>query len=145
MSKVENACITFTVYAHPEQQGSSRAFVNKRTGRAIITSDNKDLKSYRQQVTLCAMTERNRTGFQMIEGPSAVGLDIDFFFRRPKSAKKRAVHTVKPDLDKLVRAVNDSLSGFLYGDDSQVTTLMARKLYVIDGEPEYTLVQVWRL
>ena len=41
--------LNFTVYCHPEPQGSSKAFVV--AGKARITSDNKNLKPYRQTIT----------------------------------------------------------------------------------------------
>ncbi len=37
--------------------------------------------------------------------------------------------TVKPDLDKLVRAIMDSLSSVVWRDDAQVAQVRATKLY----------------
>jgi len=37
--------------------------------------------------------------------------------------------TTKPDIYNLVKGIKDSLSKFLWYDDSQVTELVARKLY----------------
>ena len=43
---------------------------------------------------------------------------------------KRPLPHVKPDLDKLIRAMNDSLTDArVWGDDGQVTTISARKIY----------------
>ena len=47
--------------------------------------------------------------------------------------------TTKPDIDKLVRAILDSLKGILINDDSQVTELQAYKSY---GSPERVSVLV---
>lgn len=38
-------------------------------------------------------------------------------------------HSKKPDLDKLVRAVQDALTGIIYKDDGQVCRLTANKNY----------------
>jgi hypothetical protein len=38
-------------------------------------------------------------------------------------------HVVKPDLDKLVRAVGDALTGILYRDDAQIVSLNASKRF----------------
>lgn len=60
----------------------------------------------------------------------AVALDISFVMVRPKATPKtRATPAAvrKPDLDKLQRAVLDSLTGHVYQDDSQVTQIIARK------------------
>jgi crossover junction endodeoxyribonuclease RusA len=126
--------ITFTVYARPEPQGSSKAFVI--AGRARITSSNTKLKPYRQELTHTAMSTLSDAG---IASPMAgkhipVALTLDFFLARPPSApKKRKEIVVKPDIDKLMRATIDSLTGIAYLDDAQVVEVSARKHY---GVPE---------
>jgi Holliday junction resolvase RusA-like endonuclease len=57
-----------------------------------------------------------------------VKITISFFMPRPKTVK-RAYPSVAPDLDKLVRAVLDGLTGVAYEDDGQVVQIHARKLY----------------
>ena len=47
---------------------------------------------------------------------------------KPKSAK-RAFPSVKPDLDKLIRAVLDGLTGVAFEDDSQVILIQSSKTY----------------
>lgn len=49
---------------------------------------------------------------------------------------KRPYPIVPPDLDKLVRAVGDGIgqSGLIWGDDSQVVEIIARKYYADDRE-----------
>lgn len=62
----------------------------------------------------------------LLTGP--VQLSLTFVLPRPKTVK-REEHTVKPDTSKLVRAVEDALSGIAYVDDAQVVTLVASKVY----------------
>jgi crossover junction endodeoxyribonuclease RusA len=120
----------FTVYCHPEPQGSSKAFII--AGKARITSNNGKLKPYRQTVTCSVLDELNR---QRIDTPVApkhepVWLGLRFIFQRPPSApKRRRLPAVKPDLDKLVRATLDALTGVLYLDDAQVCRLSVAKEY----------------
>jgi Holliday junction resolvase RusA-like endonuclease len=75
-----------------------------------------------------------------------VRVEIDFYLPRPPSIKqsKRNFPIVPPDLDKLARGVNDGLNqgpngkannGRLWGDDSQVVELLARKFYADDRAP----------
>jgi hypothetical protein len=45
-----------------------------------------------------------------------------------------------PDLDKLVRGLNDALTGVVFEDDSQIDQIVAVKRY---GVPERTEVKVW--
>ena len=55
-------------------------------------------------------------------------MTLEFQLRRPRTVR-REYPTVPPDLDKLIRAVLDSLSGIAYIDDSQVVEIIARKSY----------------
>jgi crossover junction endodeoxyribonuclease RusA len=72
----------------------------------------------------------------------AVEVRILFGILRPESvpARKRPHPTVKPDVDKLTRAVFDAISSVLYRDDAQVVHLQVRKRYVDVGPP---YAQVW--
>jgi len=120
--------LTFTCYAKCVPQGSSRGFNVK--GRIIITSANKKLKPFRQELTSTAMQAmRDHDGLLADKGV-AVGISLDIYYRKPPSVpKKRIYMTVKPDLDKLVRSNLDSLTGVVWADDSQVVELNARKHY----------------
>lgn len=73
------------------------------------------------------------------DGAEAVSMDLEFYFNKPKSAKKRVHVVVKPDIDKLARAILDAGTGILYGDDSQVVSLSASKRY---GGPERVEIQM---
>lgn len=130
--------IKFTVFCRPQPQGSSRAFMVK--GRPIITSTNKNLKSFRQQVSLVALAAMRAGQHTKIQKNVPVDLTVTFYFQRPASKKKSAAMTVRPDCDKLLRSLGDSLTGICFDDDSQITDVCARKLY---GEPERTEVEVW--
>lgn len=116
--------ISFTVFAVPQPQGSSRGFVlpgkNGRGPRAIITSANKNLKPYRQEVAGAATTEAESQGFF---APKHVPVIVTYRFyieRPPSIPKKRTRVVVKPDLDKLIRSTTDALTGILYADDAQI-------------------------
>ena len=129
--------VKFTVYAKPEPQGSTRAFVIK--GRAVTTSTNKNLKCYRQQVSLSAVAAMNEPGAELILRKNPVRLTVAFYFSRPVSKSKKAFPTVKPDIDKLIRAVGDALTGICYADDSQIIDVQAFKFY---DSPERTVIEV---
>lgn len=66
-------------------------------------------------------------------GPVVVALT--FKLQKPKSApKSRRVYPAKPpDIDKLVRAVLDALTGVVFEDDKQVLQLWAEKDYGVPG------------
>ena len=135
--------LTFTVYGTPKPQGSMRAFRHRTTGKVMVTTDNKQLKPWRQQVSETAMYARYESG-RCVELCKVypVRIDLAFYFARPKSAKKRIGMTVKPDLDKLQRAVFDAITGILIHDDAQITSVTARKHY---GDPERVEITVEEL
>jgi crossover junction endodeoxyribonuclease RusA len=130
--------VKFVVYGRPQPQGSTRAFV--QNGRAVVTHDNKELRSWRQDVAVMAKIEMQGCDQSIIRRPEPVSVNIDFFFSRPESLpKKRRNHTARPDLDKLIRGVHDSLTGICFEDDSQVIEVFAWKQY---GQPARTEISV---
>lgn len=60
-------------------------------------------------------------------------MDEVYYLRRPSSVpyRQRQEPTVKPDIDKLQRALHDALTDSrLIADDSIITTVKATKVYV---------------
>lgn len=131
--------VKFTVYGRPVPQGSAKAFYVKSLGRAVVTSDNKNLKPWRQQLSDTA----NALNTPLVPQENPVAITLDFWFERPKGApKRRRGMTVKPDIDKLVRAVFDAMTGTLIEDDAQIVDVHARKHY---GIPERVEIQIGEL
>jgi crossover junction endodeoxyribonuclease RusA len=108
----------FFVKGKPVPQGSMK-FI--RPG-VMIHSRAADLAVWRADIARNA----ELFGFKPVSG--GVKVEIDFIFIRPKSAN-RPFPTVAPDLDKLIRAVLDGLTGVAYEDDSQVILIQATKTY----------------
>ena len=73
-----------------------------------------------------------------------VEITLRFYFSRPPSVKpgKRPGMTTKPDIDKTVRAIFDSLKGILIHDDAQVVELHACKRYRKPDEPERVEIEI---
>jgi Holliday junction resolvase RusA-like endonuclease len=129
--------IAFTVFGRPQQRGSKQAvLIPKRgggwvekNGRPIVVAkdDNENSKEWMGQVRDAA-----HDAFQgeLIRGP--VRLTVRFYFKRIKGhyrTGKRAAelrddapyfHASTPDLDKLTRALADSLTGVVLADDKQI-------------------------
>ena len=131
--------ISFRVHGEPRPQGSSRAFVVK--GRAIVTSDNKKLKPWRQDISSIAAFAMQALNQSPIEGP--VWVAVTFQFQKPKSMPKRVTEKItKPDLDKLLRAVLDGLTGHCFRDDAQVVRVSCRKEF---GESAGAIIRLGEL
>lgn len=134
--------ISLTAFCTPEPQGSMKAFIPKGWTRAIVTSDNKDLKSYRQEVSKAALAERRKVGFYdvMFAKHEPVIANFKFYFSKPESvSKKRTQHVVRPDLSKLIRATEDALTGIIYTDDAQIVSIKAEKFYGLPERVEITI------
>jgi Holliday junction resolvase RusA-like endonuclease len=126
--------ISFEVPGEPQPQGSTKAFKHRRTGRVMVTSDNARLRPWRDAVAWHA--RQALLGGGPLIGP--VKVRVEFRFSRPgghfgKRGLRPAApreHVVRPDLDKLVRAVLDALSDAgVWRDDAQVVETRARKQY----------------
>lgn len=118
--------LNIEILGEPIPQGSMKAFV--RNKRAHLTSDNPRLKAWRKAVTAQA---RPHAG--AYTGNRPLHVTYRFFLPRPKSVR-RWLPWVKPDLDKLIRAVNDGISDAgVWDDDSRVTTITAWKVYEAPG------------
>lgn len=115
----------------PVPQGSKTV---TRTGR--LYEANPRHKEWRATVTASVAAQH--------DGPpidQPVHVELCFWMPRPKRPRW-PVPAVKPDLDKLVRSVHDSLqAGGVLAEDSRVVRLTAQKAYVPDGqEPGVTVV-----
>ena len=48
---------------------------------------------------------------------------------RKKDSPDAIPHIKRPDLDNLIKQINDCINGIIVGDDSQITTIAASKFF----------------
>lgn len=133
--------VQFTVYGVPIPQGSTKAFIPKGWTRAIITSDNKKTKPWRQEVAGAAVNAM--VGLSPAGRAIPISVRCCFYFDKPKSTKKTVTaKTTKPDADKLARSILDALTGITFEDDSQVTELYVMKRFGSPARAEITVCEV---
>lgn len=123
--------IGIVVAGDPQPQGSLRAIVNyDRTGRPfanVVHDDSAKLTTWRDLVGIQARNAMVRdTGIGMLVGP--LSIQADFYLPKPPSVTRGRPH-VKPDGDKLLRAVCDALEGVMYRNDSQLCDYRVQKFY----------------
>lgn len=149
--------IAFTVRGIPAPQGSKRLLPlgAKRGGRPILVESSKRVPKWRKAIrdeARRALEALPLEGQARATGPVVV--DLHFRLPRPKghygTGRNAAVlrpsspawPASKPDLDKLVRAVLDALTGLLWVDDAQVVTLAVAKCYASPTVPAGVHVRV---
>jgi Holliday junction resolvase RusA-like endonuclease len=115
------------VPGQPIPQGSKTAAVI--SGRAVMFDSNKKLKQWRSTVTAETCSALIQQPFSHFSSDEPLVVFLEFYLERPKTVK-RLFPAVKPDLDKLVRAVFDGITdGHAWHDDSQVIAVYASKHY----------------
>lgn len=162
---VDTVRVAFHVVGRPQPAGSKRAFpiVRKHGIGVAVTDDNPHARSWKGDVAAAGHEAMARAGgtargadydqaTPLLAGP--LGLAVTFTLARPKGhfgtgrnagavkASAPFYPTVKPDCTKLLRAVEDALTGVVWRDDAQVVEQSVTKRY---GEPEGAAVVVWKL
>lgn len=135
--------ITYEIEGIPRPQGSK-----KHVGNGVMVESSKYVAGWRAYAKLKAV-EAMRTA-QRIEKPCGVQIDVGFVFDRPlRHLTKKGLrpespnyYTSKPDVDKVLRALLDSMTGVVFGDDSQVCVLNVSKTY---GKAPATIVRVTKV
>jgi Holliday junction resolvase RusA-like endonuclease len=147
--------LSFAVAGTPIPQGSKRAWISSTTGKVMMTEASGTKHStWRNEVTgqaRQAMADVGRFGQPYREPISCV---LTFQFHRPlshygtgKNAEaikaSASPHPIKPpDLDKLTRAIWDSLTSVVWVDDAQVVAATIRKQWVERWQEEGVLIHV---
>lgn len=128
--------LRFTVPGVPMPQGSHKAFAIGKNRACVVEDGGKQHASWRSEVTLAALAAMVDAGLdEPLDGP--LRLTVQFRFAMPKSrpkyVKERGVvpKRTSPDLDKLCRAVGDSLTaGAVIVDDRLIVEWSASKVEV---------------
>lgn len=118
----------------PRPQGSKR-----HVGRGIMVESSKHLPAWRKVVAVAARAAHTGTPY---DGP--VTITAEFIMPRPKGwgQKRQDPMIQRPDLDKLIRAVMDGISGIVIRDDSQAVRMVLAKRRAAPGEGPGVVVVV---
>lgn len=145
--------LEFFVPGIPRTQGSKTAFpyktVDPKTGEPaigvrIVDAAGPKGAQWKADVRMCAVDAMNRARLTMLPKRTPVHMELVFYMPRPKkhyrTGKHAALlrddaptlHIVKPDQTKLLRSVEDAMTGVVYKDDSQVCAGIVKKKYPFD-------------
>jgi len=121
--------------------GSKRAFRHSKTGKIVVIDDCKKSKDWQSQIRYYVQ--------QRFNGPPLtlpIALSTIFIRQRPRShyGTGRNADKVKPsapvfpvtrpDRGKLLRAVEDALTGILYRDDAQIVRGEVEKEWLLERD-----------
>jgi crossover junction endodeoxyribonuclease RusA len=131
-----NADVAFQVHGTPAPQGSKT-----RTRYGHVREDNPNTGPWRNAVAAAAHDAMR--GRPPLAGP--LRLEVTFVLPRPKGHYRTGRYAgelrdraprycpTRPDLDKLLRAVGDAITGIVVVDDAQLVRVNARKMYGSPG------------
>ena len=123
--------VSLSVTGDPASQGS-HAIMH---GRIVQVNSSKH-KAWRKAIVQEAIATLP-DDWQPIDEPCE--LIVNFYLPKPKTVN-RQLPSVSPDLDKLIRAVGDSLTDSgVVTDDSRIVRISARKLYAEGIQPGATI------
>ncbi len=127
--------ISFSVRGTPRPQGSKNAYPTK-SGKVHQVESSKGLPDWRADVKAAA--ERVWTN-PPTELPLYVVLNFQFIRPKSVSVKKRPYPSVRPDGDKLERAILDAITKVIFKDDCQVVQCLRTEAY---GEFEGVHIEI---
>lgn len=122
--------IDFVVSGKPEPQGRGQACVVRGRARVFSPAGTDVSRRDIREAYLASVRPEEPGLFEPMEpweGP--VELEVVYSFLRPKSTRKTAEHTSRPDLDNLDKMLLDALQGVAFRNDSQVVRKVSRKVY----------------
>lgn len=72
-----------------------------------------------------------------------IAIELRFFMKMPKGIGKKKTanlegrpHTIRPDIDNLIKYYLDVCNGLLYNDDAQIYNIIATKIYCEEPRTE---------
>jgi len=157
MSLLTDTTIRFVVYGVAQPAGSKRSlplrkkgggFLCRENGSPIINTVDANPKAGEWKKVVAQEARRHYSG-ELLTGP--IRLRLTFVRVRPKghfgSGKNAAIvkssapgwPTARPDLLKLARGVEDSLTGVVWQDDAQIVEEILEKRW---GEPACVVIVI---
>lgn len=131
----------------PASKGSYRPITgrSRTTGKPVtrlIPMDKKE-RPWRDHVRDTILSHKHPT----IPPNSYIKIETTFYLPRPKTIPphKRKHPTVKPDIDKLQRALYDAITEtHIWHDDRQITDVTSHKRYADNTTTGVSLTITWR-
>lgn len=121
-----------------------KAQVRPRFSKAngfVRTYEPQEMTMWKNVIKILANVQMQEKNYTMFSQDKALTMSAMFYFAPPKSISKKKRERLigkevnkKPDIDNLVKALMDALTGVVYEDDSSIATINAFKKYT-DKKP----------
>lgn len=117
-------------------QGIATQGSKRHVGGGRMIESCKRLPEWRAELRMLATSEMQKAGRTLTL--NRCGVTVNIYKARPKChykadgelsalGKRSQAPTSKPDVDKVLRAVLDGLTGIVYKDDAQITAVIVHK------------------
>ena len=125
--------IFFTVPGPPQGKARARTFYNSRIGKMQSMTPDKTVL-YENFIKVAF----NSVSTHIWDDKQPLEMTISAYFEIPRSSSKKSRQlmlenivrpTKKPDIDNIVKALQDALNGLAYKDDSSIVFLSVAKCY----------------
>lgn len=132
--------IQFTVLGRPRPAGSKRPVVARNRRLRVVDSSGVKGQSWRGDVRDAAIKAMGGK-LALLTGPLV--LAVTFYLRRPKNHRRASgalkpdaplYPTSKPDVTKLIRAIEDALTGVAWVDDALIVDQHGHKRFTDGAE-----------
>ena len=139
-----------TIFGSPKPAGSKRGFAFKKGGKQKIAIVDANPHSRNWKLQIAQVCGQQMEGREVFDRKVALEARFVFYVQRPQGhSGKRGLRpsappfpVTHPDLLKLARAIEDSMSKVVYEDDSQIVDEILRKRYCQAGPPERVEIMV---
>ena len=136
--------ITFNVNGEPKGKGRPRFY---RMGKGVCTYTDSETLSYENRVLMCYKNALKELGIEdtgiVFPRGYFVEMVVDCYFSLNKGDYgKKGLNKSgrckldnyycdkKPDIDNIIKSIQDGLNGVAYDDDCQVVSITANKIYI---------------
>ena len=138
--------ISFIVNGEPHGKGRPRF---AKRGNFVKAYTDKDTELYENRVLMCYKNELSKYGIEetkvLFPKGVMVKLEVNCYFSLNKgdygkkglnkSGREKMKHYFcdkKPDIDNIIKSIQDGLNGVAYDDDCQIVGIEAYKMYTED-------------
>lgn len=139
---------SFIINGIPKPAGSKTAYRNRYTGRVAVVDACRKSGEWKKSVAYQVI---NRWKENPYDGP--IILEVSFYMPRPRNhyrkngTLKENVNRycdIRPDLTKLMRCLEDALTGIIWRDDSLIVRQTAEKKWADSGPGAHVEITLCR-